>query len=178
VGVLTVGLLKGVLLASIMSLVLLLARGSRPPVAVMGRRPGTNRFGDLEREPENEIVPGVLVFRVDASILYFNAEYIRDQLFRCLAEQASPPRLVIWVLATTPSTDLAGAELLADVHEELARRGIELKLAEARGPLRDVLHAAGLEKTFGPIVANTSIASVIQQWEVNPAATVPPAAEK
>jgi high affinity sulfate transporter 1 len=178
VGVLTVGLLKGVLLASIMSLVLLLARGSRPPVAVMGRRPGTNRFGDLEREPENEIVPGVLVFRVDSSILYFNAEYIRDQLFRCIAEQDPPPRLVVWVLATTPSTDLAGAELLADVHEELARRGIELKLAEARGPLRDVLHAAGLEKTFGPIVANTSIASVIQQWEAGARATPSPATEK
>ncbi len=174
-GVLTVGLLKGVLLACILSLILLLRRGSYPHVAVMGRVPGTDRFGDLERNPENEVIPGVLIFRADVSILYFNAERIHDELFRCLARQRPPPRLVVWSLATTPYVDLAGTRLLADVSDELKRLGVELKLAEARGPVRDVLRAAGLEQHFGPIEANTGIAAVIQRWEAGASSSLPAA---
>jgi high affinity sulfate transporter 1 len=172
VGVLALGLLNGVLIGCMLSLILLLRRSSRPSVAVMGRVPGTDRFGSIERHPDNEPVAGVLVFRVDSSIFYYNTEHVRDRFFQCLAEQQPPPRLVVWSLMTTPLVDLAGAELLMELRQDLGERGIELKLAEARGPLREVLRVAGLEKHFGPIQAHTAIAPTIQQWE---ASTVAPA---
>lgn len=75
-GVLLLGILKGILLASILSLLLLLRRASHPHVAFLGRIPGTDRFTDIDRHPDNERIPGLLIFRVEASILYFNAEGI------------------------------------------------------------------------------------------------------
>ena len=177
VGVLGSGILRGVLIGAILSIVLLLRRGSRPHVAVLGRVPGTDIYGDRERNPENEQSPGVLVFRVDAAILYFNAEYVRDQFLEQLNRPAAPVQLAIWCLATTPDVDLAGAELLDQLRGELAARGITLKLAEVRGPLRQRLRAAGLEAHFGPITANTGIAPLIRDWQALPKAIPdPPAA--
>jgi sulfate permease, SulP family len=168
VGVLGSGILRGVLIGAILSIVLLLRRGSRPHVALLGRVPGTDFYGDLERNPENEQTPGVLVFRVDAAILYFNAEYVRDQFLEQLNRPSPPVQLAIWCLATTPDVDLAGAELLDHLRGELETRGITLRLAEVRGPLRKRLRAAGLDAHFGPIAANAAIAPIIRDWQTLP----------
>ena len=162
-GVLGSGMLRGVLIGAALSMVLLLRRASRPHAAVLGRVPGTDIFGDVARNPENEQSPGVLVFRVDSSILYFNAEYVREAFLERLAARAPAATLAVWCLATTASVDLAGAEMLEHLRDELRQRGVRLKLAEARGPVRESLRAAGLEAHFGPIRENTTISSIIQE---------------
>src|SRR5436305_919538 len=75
-GVLGSGLLRGVLIGAIISLVQLLRRASWPHVAFLGRFPGTRRVSDLECHVDNEPVPGVLVVRIESSLLYFNAEHV------------------------------------------------------------------------------------------------------
>jgi anti-anti-sigma regulatory factor len=70
--------------------------------------------------------------------------------------------LAIWSLSTAADVDLAGAEMLLHLRGEMAHRGIDFELANAHGPVRAALHAAGLEKHFGPIEANASIASIIR----------------
>src|SRR5205807_8025011 len=77
VGVLLLGILKGVLVAAIVSLLMLLAGASRPHVAFLGRLPGTRRYSDLERHSDNEELPGIVIFRAESSLLYFNAEHVR-----------------------------------------------------------------------------------------------------
>src|SRR5271157_3367442 len=77
-GVLWAGLLKGVLIGAIISLVLLIRRVSSPHVAFLGRIPGARRYSDLERHADNEPTPGVLAFRVESSIVYFNAGHVLD----------------------------------------------------------------------------------------------------
>ena len=173
-GVLGSGMLRGVLIGAVLSLLLLLRRASRPHVAVLGRVPGTDAFGDVARNPENERAPGAFVFRVDSAILYFNAEYLREAFLEALAGEAPPPRLAVWCLATTPSVDLAGAEMLEHLRKELEARGVSLKLADARGEVRQSLRAAGLEEHFGPIRENTSIASILRDWTGRGAAGAQP----
>ena len=73
VGVLLLGILQGILLAALISILLLLARASRPHVALLGRIPGTNSYSDLARHPENEPLGGVIACRPEASLLYVNA---------------------------------------------------------------------------------------------------------
>lgn len=164
-GVLGSGLLRGVMIGAVISIVQLLRRASRPHVAVLGRVPGSEFYGDIEGNPENEQAPGVLVFRVDSSILYFNAEYVRDQFMARLNRSATPVKLAVWCLGTTPHVDLSGAEMFEHLRDELAKRGVTLKLAEVRGPLRKTLRTAGLEEHFGPIGANTAIAPLIRDWQ-------------
>ena len=76
--VLLLGILRGVIVAVLVSLLLLIKRVARPHVAFLGRIPGTRDYSDMERHPDNEPVPGVLVVRVEASLVYFNVEHVRD----------------------------------------------------------------------------------------------------
>jgi len=162
--VLTSGILNGVLIGAIFSIILLLRRTSRPHVAVLGLVPNTDLYGDVERNPENEVVDNVLIFRVDSAILYFNADYVRERFMALLSAQEPPVKLVVWCLATTVHVDLAGAEMLEQLHADLHAHGITLLLAEARGQVREELRAAGLEKHFGDIRENATIAPIVRQW--------------
>ncbi len=164
VGVLGSGILKGVLIGAILSIILLLRRASRPHTAVLGLVPGTDLYGDIEPNPENAQTPGVFIFRVDSSMLYFNTEFVRERFMEFLNAQTPPVKLCIWCLATTPLVDLAGAELLEQLRADLERRGIRLVLAEARGPMREQLRAAGLQEHFGAIRENATIAPIVRQW--------------
>lgn len=162
-GVLWAGLLQGVLIGAIISMVLLIRRASRPNVAFLGRIPGTNRYSDASRHPDNEPTPGLLAFRVEASLVYFNAEHIFDSVIARLDASSEPVRRVIWDLSTSPMVDMAGARLVANLHEELDRRGITLELAEPRSSVRDMLRSEGIEEKLGRRVDRfTSLADAIE----------------
>ena len=90
---------------------------------------------------------------------------MRDRFFELLEQEPSTPRLAIWSLSTASGVDLAGIEMLLHLHRELRSRGIELRLADARGPVREDLRGAGLEASFGTIDANRSVASVVREWQ-------------
>jgi MFS superfamily sulfate permease-like transporter len=77
-GVLLLGILKGVMVAVVVSMLLLIRRAAQPHVAFLGRIPGTLNYSDIGRNADNEAVPGVLVFCVEASLLYFSVEHVRD----------------------------------------------------------------------------------------------------
>src|SRR5215831_7976158 len=150
-GVLLLGILKGVLLAAIASLLMLLAGVARPHVAFLGRIPGTQRFSDLERHADNETIPGVVAFRVESGILYFNTEHIFEIVLAHIDEESPPPKLVVCDLSTSPVVDLAGARMFLTLHRELARRGIAFRLVEARSSVRDILRLEGVEDKVGRI---------------------------
>ena len=132
VGVLLLGILKGVMLAAVVSLLLLVGRAARPHVAFLGRIPGTRRYSDLERNPDNEVVPGVLIFRVESGLFYFNVEHVRQVVWQKLRAATVPLRLVVCDLSTSPYVDVAGARMLAGLHTDLAAAGIQFRAG--RGP--------------------------------------------
>ena len=138
-GVLLLGILKGVLLAAIVSLLLLIRRAAQPHVARLGRVPGTSRYSDVGRHPENESVPGALVLRVEAGLFYFNAGHVRDQVRSLLAASGDGLRVVVWDLSTSPNIDLAGARLIGDVQREVAARGAALRVVDAHSSVRDLI---------------------------------------
>ena len=138
-GVLLLGILKGVLLAAIISILLLLHRAAHPHVARLGRVPGTRRYSDIDRNPDNESVPGVLIVRVESGLLYLNATHVRDQIRRDIATADRNLRLVVWDLSTSPYVDIAGARLLGEIQRELAARGVRLRIVEARSSVRDLI---------------------------------------
>jgi sulfate permease, SulP family len=162
VGVLLLGILKGVILAAVASLLLLIGRVARPHVAFLGRIPGTRRYSDLERNPDNEVVPGVLIFRVESGLLYFNVEHVRQVVWQQLHAATVPVQLVVCDLSTSPYIDVAGARMLAGLHTDLAAAGIRFQLVEARAAVRDLLRASGLEEHIGQISRRLSLDDVIE----------------
>ena len=161
-GVLLLGILRGVILAALISLALLVFRAARPHVAQLGRIPGTRRYSDLERNPDNEPIPGALLFRVEASLLYFNADHVRDAIRAALAAAKGPVRLVALDLSTSPYLDVAAARMLLRLKEELAARGTELKLAETRSAVRDMVRSIGLVEERGEVGRRISLDDVVQ----------------
>jgi high affinity sulfate transporter 1 len=168
VGVLLLGILKGVLFAAIASLLMLIAGAARPHVAFLGRIPGTRRFSDLERNPDNEALPGILIFRTESSLLYFNADHVRQAVWARV--QATPDlRLVVCDLSDAPVVDVAGANMLAGLHRDLSKRAARMRVVEAHGKVRDLLRAVGLEEQVGYLGRHMSVDQAIIESE--PAAT-------
>jgi MFS superfamily sulfate permease-like transporter len=159
-GVLIFGILKGVMLASIASLLMLLARASHPHVAFLGRIPGSKRYSDMARNPDNEPIPGILIFRVEAPLLYFNTETIRKAVLEKI--ESVSPKVVICDLSTSPNVDLSGARMLAKLNDEVNRKGITLRLAETRASVRDILRAEQLDQRVGLINRHISVHDVVE----------------
>ncbi|KGJ69018.1 putative sulfate transporter [Bradyrhizobium diazoefficiens SEMIA 5080] len=143
VSVLLLGILQGVLLASIASIFLLLARASQPNVAFLGRLPGSGRYSDSARHEDVEPLVGIIAFRPEASLLYINAEMILEVVLNAL-QRSSDVRLVACDLSASPYIDLAGAHMLRNLHDELASRHVAFCIAGAHAQLRDLLRAEGL----------------------------------
>jgi sulfate permease, SulP family len=146
VSVLLLGILQGILLAALSSILLLLLRVSNPHVAFLGRIPGTSTYSDMARHPENEVLSGAVVFRPEASLIYVNAEAVLQSVLSRLREaNGANIRLVVCDLSAAPYLDLAGSRMLHQLHAELANRGITFRIVGAHGWVRDLLRADGIE---------------------------------
>ena len=162
--VLLLGILKGVIFAVLASMLLLIRRAAHPHVAVLGRIPGTHCYSDVERHPDNETVPGVLIFRVEASLLYFNAEHVRATVWESIQSNTASIKLVICDLSNSPSVDIAGARMLSTLHAALAAAGISMRIVAAHGSAREILRAEGLEQQIGDVGRGISVDEVIEEF--------------
>jgi SulP family sulfate permease len=149
--VLALGILQGVLLAALCSIVLLLMRVSQPHVALLGRIPGTSIYSDMDRHPENEPLSGVIAFRPEASLIYVNADSVREWVQGRFDAASSPIHLVVCDLSAAPYLDLAGARMLHQLHDDFAARSISLRIIGAHGAVRDLLRAEGLDEKVGQL---------------------------
>src|SRR5213596_1145998 len=144
-GVLGQGLLRGVMIGAIISLVLLIRRASRPHVAFLGRIPGTRRFSDRQRHPENELIPGALIFRPESGLVYFNVDNVCESILKRVRAESPPPTLVVLDLSAAPRVDMQSAHALAGMAGELTTQGIRVQAVEPRSSVRDRLRSEGVD---------------------------------
>lgn len=165
-GVLLLGILQGILLAALASVLILLARASSLHVAFLGRMPGTGIFGDMARHPENAPVPGILAFRPEGSLLYLNAETVQETVLeRLMAQPPGTIGLVVCDLSSSPVMDLAGLRMLRKLHAVLAAQGIRFAVAGPHGRVRDLLRREGLADLLGGIARVETLEAVIAKAE-------------
>ncbi len=165
VGVLLLGILKGVTVSAIASILFLLRLMARPHVSVLGRIQGSTRFSDSIRHPSNERFPGLFLFRVEAPLLYFNVNAVSSSVLEALHRETTPVRLAVCDLSTSPYIDAAGAKMLEHLMEELAREGIQLKVAEAHAEAREILRATGISESLGGVSRHTALVDIVEDFE-------------
>ena len=166
--VLTLGILRGVLVAAIFSLAMLIRRLAQPECAVLGRFPGTSTFAAIMRHPEARPIPGVLIVRPNAALLYFNAETVREEM-EALVRRAPPPlRLVILDLSFSTGIDLSTVRMLAEAARRLAARGISFRIAEAHYHIRRQLIAENLLPLLGDLSRLYSVAELVDMLFIGP----------
>ncbi|TCI05146.1 sulfate permease [Corallincola luteus] len=140
-GVLILGVLDGVLVAVVLSLVWLLSVGAKPKDSVLGQKEGVKGYHDINDFPGAVTCPGLLLYRFDSNLLFFNADYFCERVRYLIAKAKQP---VHWVVVdASPVNIIDGTALLKyrELREQLASEGIVLAHAQAKRNLRRHFHS-------------------------------------
>ena len=148
-GVITVGVLPGVVVAVLIALMQLLAKASRPHDAVLGRMPGVDGYHNLEHYPEARSLPGLVIFRWGAALVFFNADRFKSRVRSIVGGPGSRVQVVIIDAESMPGLDSTGAATLGELHAELRDRGIVLAVSGAHGLTRMMLERTKLREQIG-----------------------------
>ena len=143
VGVLVLGVLQGLVVAAALSLVYVIQRLSRPSVGTLARNPLTGAWGRTDRHDGWQSPDGVLVVRSDGPLLYPNVNDVKDRILDLVAANGHPRALVL-DLSSSTDLDVQTADTIDELRRQLARDGVELRLAEVRAPARGILERSGV----------------------------------
>ncbi|MCA8912740.1 MAG: sulfate permease [Planctomycetes bacterium] len=130
------------------SLLLYLARSSRPHMAVVGRVGHSEHFRNVKRH-EVQTYPGLLLLRVDENLFFANTRNIEDRLLKQVSEQPEIKNIVL-IFSAVNYVDASALESLEGVIEKLRALGVTLHLAEVKGPVMDRFDKVGLIEHLKP----------------------------
>ena len=134
-------------------------------MAVLGRIPGTRRFSDLERHSDNERIPGILIFRLESALIYFNMDHVRDTILDRVHAETPPPKLVLLDLSDAPQVDMHSAQMLGSLADELKAAGIGFQAVEAHASVRERLRGEGVDSKLGGVDRLTALADVVDTFQ-------------
>ena len=149
IGVMTLGVLQGVLIAIGLALLKLLRQASRPHDAVLGVVEGDNDTYALAEESGGKTIPGLIIYRFEASLVFFNADYFTDRVRTLISNADTKPRRFLFDAESVPLLDVSGAYALEALQAELAEQGIVLGIARSRGLFWLMLERAGVAEKIG-----------------------------
>jgi len=127
--VVLIGIMPGILLAVSIAILLFLTRTARPVDHRLGLIDGQNDFFEIDHYEDAKEVPGLLFYRFEASLIFFNANYFRQRVMYLIRKAKTPVRWVVIDGRSLNNIDLTGAMMLEDLNRLLAERGIVLALS-------------------------------------------------
>jgi high affinity sulfate transporter 1 len=157
-GVIVIEILPGVAIGVALSFILLIHAIDHPHIALLGRSSDGARFVDLEDDPHATAIPGVLIHRFEAELIFANADLFHDDVLARVRAAEPRPGTVILDFEAVGHVDVTGAEALRSLHDSLDTLGIRLIVARAKSNVRGALHRHGVadvlgEENFTPTVA-------------------------
>ncbi|KGN30459.1 sulfate transporter [Knoellia flava TL1] len=147
--VLVLGILPGVLVAIVLSLLDLLHRVSRPHDGILGHVPGVAGMHDVDDYPSARPVPGLVVYRYDSPLFFANAHDFVTRALRAVDEAPTPARWLLLNMEANVTVDLTASDTLETLRREVDRRGVVLALSRVKQELRDDLRRSGLVDRVG-----------------------------
>ncbi len=136
-GVLLLGVLPGVVLAVILSLLWLLSVGSRPHDAILGRVAGLEEFHSTADHPRAETIPGLLLYRFESSLVFYNTDYLKERVRAAISASETPIEWIVIDASPINVIDFTALQKLEELRQELADRGVVLIYARAKRSLLD-----------------------------------------
>jgi len=138
-GVLLFGVIEGIGIGVVLSIIMLLEQASHPGTAVIGRIPGVGTYRDVRRHPKAVTVPGLLIFRFDAELVFPGSRFFVRESLRQIKAAQTPVRVFLINAETINDIDVTGAMLLLRLQHKLKRKGIALWIAQMQDPVEDKL---------------------------------------
>jgi MFS superfamily sulfate permease-like transporter len=148
-GVVFVGVVPGIFFAVVLALAAFFWRAWRPHSAILGRVEGVKGYHDVSRYPEARLIDGLVLFRWDAPLFFANAEAFREAIEAAVDAAPTPTRWVVVAAEPVTDVDMTAADMLDELITELDGRGIRLRFAELKDPVKDRLRRYGLYQRLG-----------------------------
>ena len=148
IGVLSVGVLLGVVVGIVLSLLWLINVTTRPSMPLLGRETGTHVYRDLKEYPDDETYPGIAVIRIDGGVFFATAAALDERVRAVLARQPDLHTLVLDFEGVN-FVDSQGAAKLSDLHELTDTNAVEMRLARVKPDVSRVLAADGVIDKIG-----------------------------
>lgn len=139
------GIVDGILIGVLMSLLLMVYRTSKPHFAVLGNIKGSDYYKNVDRfGDEVQIRPDILIVRFDSELYFGNSAYFRNQLFNFINAKGPALKAVILNAEAINYIDASASNMLIKVIEEIHNRNMEFYIAGATGPIRDIIFRSGI----------------------------------
>jgi sulfate permease, SulP family len=148
VGVLSAGVLTGVVIGVVLSILWLVYVATRPSMPLLGREPGTQVFRDLAENPDDETFPGIAVVRMDGGLFFATAEALEERV-RALTEDGTRTTALVLDLEGVNFVDSQGTAKLTEICDLTESDGVTLRLARVKPQVMSVLRADGLITRIG-----------------------------
>jgi SulP family sulfate permease len=160
-GVVLIDILPGVAIGVALSFILLIHTIDHPHIAVLGRSSDGGRFSDLADDPGATPIPGMLIHRFEAELIFANADLFQDDLLARVRAAEPPPEAVVLDFEAVSQVDVTGAQTLQSVHDTLDARGIRLIVARAKSSVRDELHRSGTVDGLGEDNLGSTVSAAV-----------------
>ena len=159
-----IGVLPGILLGTAFSIAILLSNLARPQDALLVRKPGSDELHDLGDDDQEEGIPGLVVYRFYGPLIFANVSYFMERLQGFIDQQEHPVRKVIIDARAITSVDFTAMEKLRPYFQKLRDQGIELAIARAHLPLREVKLNIGMEPIFSDNEIYNRVSDVVRAF--------------
>lgn len=165
--ILLAGVVTGIIVGLLFSLIATLIQISRPRDAVLRRLISDGKFHDCGDSDEAETIPGVIVYRLYAPLIFSNARYVVTRIRELVAQSTEELEWVIVDAQAITHMDVTAAQRFSELHRELEDLGVELMIADAPRPFREQLSAVGLSEEMGNAVFFISVKKAVEAYEAS-----------
>jgi MFS superfamily sulfate permease-like transporter len=162
-GELTLGVLEGIALGVVLSLLILIYRTSHPHGATLGQLPDTEAYRNLERHPEPIVFPGLLIWRIGGDLFFASVGHVSEALIASLAVRQDVKRVLL-DFGPVNFIDISASDELLSLIKKLQSRGITVAFAQVRDVVRDDMRLAGIEAIVGPSNFHERITEGVRAW--------------
>jgi high affinity sulfate transporter 1 len=162
---LTLGVLHGIALGVLLSLLLVIYRASHPHGAVLGQVPGAEAYRNVERHPEAITFPGLLIWRPGGDLWFASVGHLGDGLKAALTASHPPTNHVLVDAEAVNQIDVSACDALLNLIQELQGQGITFAFARVRDHVRERMRLAGLEAVVGPANFHERVTEGLRAWQ-------------
>jgi high affinity sulfate transporter 1 len=164
-GELTLGVLQGIALGVVLSLLMLIYRTSHPQSAVLGQLPGAEAYRDVRRHPEAITFPGLLIWRAGGDLFFASIGHFSAGLKTALATSRPPVKHVLIDADSVNFVDTSACDAALNLIKELQNQGMTVAFARVRDEVRDRLRLGGIEAAIGPANFHERVTDGVRAWE-------------
>jgi len=165
VGELTLGVLQGIALGVVLSLLLLIYRASHPQGAVLGQLPGAEAYRDVRNHPEAVTFPGLLIWRAGGDLFFSSVGHVEVEMTAALKASSPPVKHVLMDASSINFIDTSGCDTLLHIIKDLQGQGIGFAFARVRDEVREPMRLGGIESAVGAGSFYERLTDGVRAWQ-------------